>query len=158
MLRCQLKIHCTCRCNVCAMGFLQRKCSSSMIEIRSAALLFTLKPLVLARSARFSFIPPFAFFFIIFFSLLGEWMCMCVYFCIFFYHFWHFNCCPVQRARSNATISTHLLYTYSHRFCIYPSIRWYSIRSCGATCTQRNTSRSISSSIVHYAPTEQNQS
>lgn len=35
-----------------------------------------------------------------------------VFFSFFRFHFWHFNCCPVQRARSNATISIHLFYTY----------------------------------------------
>lgn len=40
-----------------------------------------------------------------------------VFFSFFRFHFWHFNCCPVQRARSNATIYC----THAHRFRIYPT-------------------------------------
>lgn len=95
-------------CKIC------RILSSSMIEIYSAALLFTLKPPILACAQ---------FFFLTFSTLVRFfhcYFCYCycycyagcfVFFSFFCFHFWHFNCCPVQRARSNATISIHLLYT-----------------------------------------------
>ena len=77
-----------------------------MIEIYSAALLFTLKP--------HSSLPGFKFFLFTYSSFDSAFFFLpaFVFFSFFRFHFWHFNCCPVQRARSNATISIHLLYTY----------------------------------------------
>lgn len=161
-------------CAVCNRVSLNTKFfSSSMIEIYSVALFFT--------RSRFRPCPFRKFFllcahsllvFLFFFDVAGAGAdgagvvfvvvhvpflspFAFILFSFFSFHFWHFNCCSVQCARSNATISIHLLYTYpsfSH-----PSNKTRSSihRSFGATNrTNGIPSRSISSSIVHYAPTE----
>lgn len=103
----------------------------------------------------------FLFFLFWFFLLLLPFLPNSIRFLLRFsvFHFWHFNCCPVQRARSNATISIHLLYTYPIVFAsIHPTRSKATVFIHFDVQRMRNTSRSISSSIVHYAPTEQNQS